>query len=151
MVWIALGILGALVLSGILVGAIVRQMRSSLASRVHALYRPDQILLEDDGANFFGKESVGVMQVRGNGALVLTANHLHFFMLAPHSEIRIPISSIREMKITKQHLYKVTPFDLLKVVFSENDRIDSVAWYLSDPILWKQRIEMLQSESLSGS
>jgi hypothetical protein len=147
--WIVLGILGVLIFIGILARIVLGWVRSSLVARIHASYRPDQILLEEYRANFFGRESAGVFQVRGNGALVLTANHLHFFMLVPKTEICIAISSIRDMTVTKQHLYKVTPFDLLKVVYSENGQLDSIAWYLSQPAMWKQRIEMLQVESLS--
>ena len=146
-VWIVLAIFGSLVGIGLLTRLILGWIRSSLIARIHARYRPDQILLEEDWANFFGRESVGVLQVRGNGALVLTATDLHFFMLVPKTEICIPLSSIREMTITKQHLYKVTPFDLLKVVYIEKDRFDSIAWYLPQPAMWKQRIESLQAES----
>lgn len=148
--WIVLGVFGALVGIGLLTKVILGWIRSSLVARIHACYRPEQILLEEYRANFFGKESAGVFQVRGNGALVLTATDLHFFMLVPKTEICIPISSIREMTITKQHLYKVTPFDLLKVVYTEKDRIDSIAWYLPQPATWKQRIETLQAECQSG-
>ncbi len=150
LVWILLGICGALILTGILARITLGLVRSNLVSRVRARYRPDQILLEDRGANFFGRQSAGVLQVRGNGSLVLTATDLHFFMLVPKSEICIPLSSIREMTITKHHLHKVTPFDLLKLVFSESDQIDSIAWYLSDPIMWKKRIEALQADGLSA-
>jgi len=148
--WIVLGIFGALVGIGLLTKVILGWIRSSLVARIHALYPPDQILLEEYRANFFGKESAGVFQVRGNGGLVLSATDLHFFMLVPKMEICIPISSIREMTITKQHLYKVTPFDLLKVVYTEKDRLDSIAWYLPQPAMWKQRIETLQAERLAG-
>jgi len=147
--WIVLWIFGALMLIGILARMFLGWIRSSLVARIHASYRPDQILLEEYRANFFGRESAGVFQVRGNGALVLTATDLHFFMLLPKTEICIPILSIREITITKQHLYKVTPFDLLKVVYSENGQLDSIAWYLSQPAMWKQRIEMLQAKSHS--
>ncbi|MFM8175711.1 MAG: hypothetical protein ACKN81_19405, partial [Pirellulaceae bacterium] len=149
-IWIVLAIFGSLVGIGLLTRLILGWIRSSLVARIHACYRPEQILLEEYRANYFGKESAGVFQVRGNGALVLTATDLHFFMLVPKTEICIPISSIREMTITKQHLYKVTPFDLLKVVYSENDQIDSIAWYLSQPAIWKQRIGTLQAECRSG-
>ncbi|MBK9051763.1 MAG: hypothetical protein IPL78_12865 [Chloroflexi bacterium] len=46
--------------------------------------------MKDLKANSFGLESAGVWQARGNGGLVLTGKELHFFMLIPNKEVRVP-------------------------------------------------------------
>ena len=98
-------------------------------------------LMKDLKANSFGLESARVWQVRGNGGLVLTAEYLHFFMFLPKGDLRVPLGAITELTFTKSHLGKATIYDLLKVRFSVEDKSDSIAWYLTDPPAWKNRIE----------
>ena len=102
-------------------------------------------LMKDLTANSFGLESAGVWQVRGNGGLVLTEKALHFFMFLPQRDLRVPLDAITELTLTKSHLGKATIYDLLKVRFSAEDKTDSIAWYLTDPQAWKDRIEELKA------
>lgn len=146
---IGLAVLGALAITVFAVGAtkaVYRVMRGPLANQISAQYRPEEVLLQDLKANSFGVESEGLLQPRGNGGLVLTRDGLHFFMFLPRKQVRVPLAAISEVTLTKSHLGKVTPFDLLKVRFSTDGGPDAIAWYLTDPRAWKTRIEALKDD-----
>ena len=93
----------------------------------------DSIKLIDSGANFFGQESSGLKQIRGNGMLVLTDQELVFLMYMPRKEVVIPLSKIKEISNPKSFLGKTKFQPLLKVDFTQNDSInqDSMAWLTS--------------------
>ena len=146
---IGLIVLGVVVIT--LVMAVVAKlalylMRRPLEARIAAHYGPDEILMQDLAANSFGQESKGVWQGRGNGALVLTKDYLHFFRFVRGADVRVPLGAITELSFTKSHLGKATIYDLLKVRFSVDGQTDSIAWYLTDPTAWKNRIEELSAE-----
>ncbi len=141
----ALGVIGiALVMSGV-TKLVLRLMKRPLEARIAVLYGPDEILMKDLGANNFGLESWGVWQGRGNGALVLTKDCLHFFRFVSGGDVQVPLEAITEVAFTKTHLGKATIYDLLKVRFTVDARPDSIAWYLTDPKAWKSRIEELNA------
>ena len=98
-------------------------------------------------ANFFGLESKGVKQIRGNGFLVLTENKLYFEMwVKPRTIIEIPIKSIKKIETVKSHLYKSRFNPLLKVIFTNDiGEIDSVAWMVGKNRLeeWRDALEKL--------
>ena len=142
---IALGVVAiVLVMSGV-TKLTLRLMKRPLETRITALYGPDEILMKDLAANNFGLESWGVWQGRGNGALVLTMDCLHFFRFVSAGDVRVPLKAITEVTFTKTHLGKATIYDLLKVRFAVDDKPDSIAWYLTDPKAWKSRIEELKA------
>mgnify|MGYP000099480994 CR=1 FL=1 len=120
-------------------------MKGPLEARIASHYGQDEILLKDLKANSFGVESAGVWQLRGNGGLVLTGKNLHFFMFVPKSDLCVLLDTITELTITKSHLGKTTPYDLLKVHYCDEGTMDSIAWYLTDPRAWKLRIEGLKA------
>jgi hypothetical protein len=141
----------AVVVAVILVSKLVLHLlKGPLEGRIAAQYGKNEILMQDLGANSFGLESKGVMQLRGNGGLVLTAKYLHFFMFIPKREVRIPLEAITQLALTKSHLGKATIYDLLKVHFAVDGQPDSIAWYLADSQAWKNRIETLLAKSLAG-
>jgi hypothetical protein len=147
---IGLVVVAALVLTlvaGLISKVVLAFIKGSLEVRITAQYRPDDILMQDLKANYFGRESAGVGQLRGNGGLLLTAKQLHFFMFLPKSDISIPLTAITKLTITKSHLGKATLYDLLKVTFLANGQPDSIAWYLTEPTVWKNRIEALQTSN----
>lgn len=138
---IVAGVLAAAVLFILLPKLIFLLMKKPLEKRVFACYPPEQVQRVDLKANFFGLESAGVFQARGNGALVLTPQELHFFQFLPRRDLRIPLSSISEVSFVKSHLGKITPFDLLKVRFLHEGKPDSAAWFVPEPWQWKQEVE----------
>ncbi len=107
-------------------------------------YPAERIVLADYLANCFGLQSAGVWQTRGIGGLVLTSECLHFFMLLPNKEFRIPLREITKMTIAKSHLGKATPFDLLKVTFNKDGMEDSIAWLIKNPRNWISTIEQIR-------
>ena len=120
-------------------------MKAPLEARIAAHYGPDEILMKDLAANSFGLESRGVWQGRGNGGLVLTMDCLHFFRFVRGADLRVPLAAITELSFTRSHLGKATIHDLLKVRFSIDGATDSIAWCLTAPAAWKNRIEELKA------
>lgn len=94
----------------------------------------------EPGANSFGVQSAGALQLRGNGGLVLTANELHFFMLVPSRELRIPLADIREVKTVKSHLGKTVAQPLLHVRWAIGEGEEAVAWWVRDVEAWKAKL-----------
>ena len=94
------------------------------------------------GANFFGIESLGFMQVRGNGILLLTDTDLVFGMFRPKRDCLIPLALIEKTELVESHLTKTVFQTLLKVYFTnEEGDADSVAWWVANPAEWKNVLE----------
>jgi hypothetical protein len=93
-------------------------------------------------ANFFGIESRGVMQIRGNGILLLTGTDLVFEMFQPSREFLIPLANIVKIELVDSHLTKTVFQPLLKVYFTNDEGdADSVAWWVANPTEWKNMLE----------
>lgn len=93
-------------------------------------------------ANFFGIESQGIRQIRGNGILLLTDTDLVFGMFRPTLDVLIPLANIKKIEFTESHLTKTVFQPLLKVYFTNEDgETDSVAWWLPNPTEWKNVLE----------
>jgi len=137
------------VLAGLLQLGLTKGIKTQTSKRVAKSYATEQIILVDYLANCFGLQSAGVWQVRGNGGLVLTNDCLHFFMLLPNKEFRVPLTNITQMTITKSHLGKATPFDLLKVTFQDEGKEDSIAWLIKNPRNWISTIEQIRQKQNS--
>jgi hypothetical protein len=142
---IALGVVAITLVVAVVAKLILHLMRRPLEARIAAHYGPDEVLMTDLAANSFGLESKGVWQGRGNGGLVLTKDYLHFFRFVPGADFRVPLGAITELSFTKSHLGKATIYDLLKVRFAVDGQTDSIAWYLTGPTSWKNRIEELRA------
>ncbi len=115
----------------------IRKLFNKRINEIRQKFGVNRIRAEAD-ANFFGLESGGKTQIRGNGRLLLTDNELVFGMFKPAKEIVIPLSSITAIDIVKWHLGKSIFQPLLKVYFdNENGTQDSGAWWLANPKEWK--------------
>ncbi len=102
-------------------------------------FQGGKIILKSNFANFFGQESKGRGQIRGNGLLILTEDELFFAMYLPKREFHIPIRSISNIETTNKHLGKTKLRALLKVNFSnEIGNADSCAWLVGDLDKWIQ-------------
>lgn len=95
----------------------------------------------DRAAHFFGQESRGVTQMRGNGTLILTDSDLIFEMWVLNTEFRIPLRSIQAIENPSWFLGKSRFTPLLKVVYT-NDQgaTDSMAWQVRDLGGWMRLI-----------
>ncbi|MBN1801594.1 MAG: hypothetical protein JW891_08830 [Candidatus Lokiarchaeota archaeon] len=106
-----------------------------------------KIILKFRGANFFGQESKGVAQIRGNGNLILYKNELFFKQWLPKKIISIPLKKIKSVDTTSFHIYRYTGRPLLKVVFeNEKGQNDSVAWIVGMLDRWITTINSLIQE-----
>ncbi len=102
--------------------------------------------LSAQNVNFFGQESKGLGQVRGNGSLILTDSELYFEMWAPKRVLRIPKHMIKSVEnpAPKWFLKKTKNRPLLKVLFTnEQGQEDSAAWIVPELDHWIQKLSGL--------
>ena len=96
----------------------------------------------DRTASFFGQESRGAPQLRGNGILILTDSDLIFEMLVTNRQFRIPLRSIQAIENPTWFLGKSRFTPLLKVVFiNDQGATDSMAWQVTDLSGWMRLID----------
>ena len=89
-------------------------------------------LLVDDFANFFGLESRGRFQIRGNGCLALGDAQLVFAMWLPRRQLVIKRDRIEAVDTVDSHLGKRIGRPLLHVTFNN----DAAAWFVRDVDRW---------------
>jgi type II secretory pathway component PulJ len=95
----------------------------------------------DRAASFFGQESRGVAQMRGNGTLILTDTELIFEMWVPNNTFRIPLRHIQSLENPRSFLGKSRFTPLLKVVYTnEQGTKDAMAWQVPDLNGWMRHI-----------
>ena len=100
-----------------------------------------KILIHDTFVNFFGLESKGMKQTRGNGILILTEKELHFELYLPKQVLSIPLTHITNITTPRSHLSKSKFKPLLKIYFTtETGQNDSIAWLVKDLSLWHQHL-----------
>lgn len=107
-------------------------------------FNEEDIIQVSEKANFFGVESKGSKQVRGNGVLVLKKNELYFQMWIPKRILKISISSIKNVTSTTHHLRKMKDINLLKVIFiNDNGKEDSAAWWVKYLNEWLTKLKAI--------
>jgi hypothetical protein len=95
----------------------------------------------DRTASFFGQESHGSAQMRGNGTLILTDTDLIFEMWVPDKQFLIPLHSIQSIENPISFLGKSRLAPLLKVVYvNDQGAADSIAWQVADLGGWMRLI-----------
>jgi hypothetical protein len=130
-VWLVIGIVGLTLAILLIVFSLVARMGRRRTAETESRY-PNALLVVP-GANFFGQESAGVGQVRGNGTLVLTSNVLIFEMWVPQRTVKIPLDRITSVDTVKSFLAKTRGVPLLRVSFQqENGLPDAAAWQVRD-------------------
>jgi hypothetical protein len=135
--YILAGILVLLVIQRVIMGALRHRMMKMVQER----FAGHGIQLMSLGANFFGQQSRGMAQIRGNGALVLLDDRLCFILAAPRREFVIPLQQITGVTLAKSHLGKTILQSLLRVDYTTDQGPDAIAWALSDPEKWLREIE----------
>lgn len=104
----------------------------------------ENILLIASDANFFGQNSAGFKQIKGNGTLVLTKEKLYFELLLPKKVIEIPLKKIERIEEDRSHLGKTTGSKLMKIIYrNESGSIDCCAWLVRNRKAWFNQIEQL--------
>ena len=111
---------------------------------VYEKFDKKEIVMDLYKANFFGLESSGLKQTRGNGVLILTNKELFFGMLKPERDLSIPLNSIIKINTSeKSHLKKKTAMRLLKITFQNDGKEDIAAWLVSKLDNWETAIRKL--------
>lgn len=130
------GVLALLIGLSALTRAVYAQTRA-LIPKHHA---PESIVLADERALSFGLESKGPLQLRGNGALVLTRRELHFIPLSANAEVRIPLESIKRASTVRAHLGKTIGRKLLRVDYDDEGRAEAIALFVQDVESWLRHL-----------
>ncbi|MBD3195566.1 MAG: hypothetical protein GF317_10950 [Candidatus Lokiarchaeota archaeon] len=109
--------------------------------RAHERFSKEEIILACDDANYFGMESRGVREVRGNGTLILTEEIIFFLKWVPEDIIEIPLNKIQDITTPKSHMHRSAFLKLLKVSFlNQEGNQDSVAWFVRDLDKWTKAL-----------
>jgi hypothetical protein len=91
------------------------------------------VLFKDSSANFFGQESKGHMQIRGNGIFIITDENILFYRYLPQMELKIPVENIIAVESAGSFLGKSIFRPLLKIKFkTPSGNQDTAAWYLKE-------------------
>lgn len=99
------------------------------------------MLVADESANFFGVESRGKGQVRGNGYLAASPGQILFVMWMPRRELAIPRHRVTAVERTRSHLGKSVGRELLRVRFTNDaGEPDSAAWLVRDLGAWESAL-----------
>ncbi|MBJ8348173.1 hypothetical protein [Antrihabitans sp. YC2-6] len=120
---------------------VVRAMRRKGAATLEAEFGEGEVQRSDPLANYFGLESRGVKQMRGNGTLVLTRNQLWFRRIGGNEALEIPLGAVVDADIASSHLGKRVGRPLLRVRFETTAGPDVVAWYVGDAEGWVGAIQ----------
>ncbi|MFC8044673.1 hypothetical protein [Nocardia sp. NPDC057353] len=134
---VIVGVVGGVI--ALTVVLVTKRVQQSSANAVAAAFAPGEVLRSDPMANFFGWESRGGRQIRGNGALVLTAQRLWFRRAGAAEPLEIPLAAVTGIEIVRSHNGKSVRRDLLRVAVAG----DSVAWWVREPKDWESHLRSL--------
>lgn len=109
---------------------------------VEAMFREEEIILQHNFAHFYGLESIGHAQAKGNGVLVMTSKELYFLKALPRREYRVPLSAITQVSNPRSHLGKSNVTKLLRVDFIRDGKVDAIAWMVGEEFeTWTQAVQ----------
>jgi hypothetical protein len=130
--------LGLAVVVAVVFGGVFVVLRNTARQKeASARERYPQARQIDRAASFFGQESRGATQMRGNGTLILTDSELIFEQWVTNRVFRIPLRSIQAIENPSWFLGKSRFAPLLKVVYTnELGKADSMAWQVPDLSGW---------------
>jgi hypothetical protein len=138
---IVLPLLAGLIVFVAVMRGIMSLVRRRLFQQIRRKFSGQTIIRMSIGANFFGQTSRGLGQIRGNGALVLTPNQLHFALFAPRRELTIELGDVVSLSTPRVHLGKTMGAKLLRVDFRADGGEDAAAWAVRDLEEWVSDIE----------
>lgn len=111
----------------------IKRKRAEQISEVKEKFDEKDIVFSDYSANFFGKKSDGISQIRGNGIFLVTEHEIYFFLLMPRKEVCIPVKQIIAITSETSFLGKSKFRPLLVIKFEDSaGNIDSAAWLIRD-------------------
>ena len=144
---ISISVIGGIVLLILILKTAFSSTQWILNEQVQNKFLKDDIVLSTTRASCFGVKSKGGMQVRGNGALVLTNEVLYFLMAFPRKEFVIPIKSIIDLTTPKSFNGKSILTPLLCVHYNIDSKEDEIAWAVSNLQKWIGEIKKLQQKT----
>jgi hypothetical protein len=112
----------------VVIRVVASRLKRRALDEIRRKFAGRTIVRQSVGANYFGRSSAGLGQVRGNGVLVLTADELYFLMFAPHRELTIPLNTVTSVSTPRSHLGKTAGVRLLRVDFRAGTGEDTAAW-----------------------
>ena len=122
---------------------IFSSVRKKLETYIQVNFDKKDVLGVTTRANFFGEQSKGARQIRGNGALVLTKDQVHFIRALPFKEIAIPLKSVSGVSLPDSFNGKTVFSRLLCIHFQTPAGADAFGIAVKDPETWKEAIENL--------
>ena len=138
---ITVSVLGGLLVLFLILRTVMGAVRGRMEQVIQERFKREEMLAATPSASFFGVESLGGRQVRGNGALVLTRDEIWFHRAAPAKEFRIPISDVVEVTLPRSFCGKSILRPLLCVRYKTEKGEDAIAWAVRQPERWKAAIE----------
>lgn len=141
MIWGLVG-LGVLLVAGLVIAGIaIGLVRTTRVEEAAQALRGEDIIKQANGANFFGQQSRGMGQVRGNGVLALTRTKLYFLMWLPKREFEIPLTAVTGVERPRSFLGKSKGIELLKVAFrNDKGESDAMAWVVPELDEWERAV-----------
>lgn len=145
-IFIAGGVLLLISIFMVLINKWLQNVNIKAMEEMNELY-PGEVILHQDGANFFGRKSLGFGQVRGNGLLILTEKKLLFRQAAPSRWFEIPIDRITGIQNPRSFMGKGFAGGLLVVnYFNEEGESDAIGWAVRDYRNWNNLLESAREE-----
>ena len=129
-VWI---LLATLAVSAVIAFFIVRRNRTRAEQRLAEVPGP---VLRSTAATSLGLDSQASSPMRGTGTLVLTDGEVAFAQWQPDVLVRIPRSAIDEVDTTRTHGGKTMSNDLLRIRWTADGSVDTVAFFVRDLDPW---------------
>ena len=112
----------------------IKKVKSIRLHELQSTFAFDEIIYEEDMANFMGIKSLGMTQIRGNGIFIILSDKLFFSLFFPRKDIEIPRSSITGIRTEKAFLGKTKFKPLVVIDFtSESGSKDSVGFLVAEP------------------
>lgn len=122
----------------------IRLIRESLDRRLAEVERGlagEEVIRATRRANYFGRASASMAQLRGNGVLVLATRELVFCMLAPRREYRVPLESVVDVGYQRSFKGKTVGGELLVVHYrDEYGVLDALCFWVPEPRKWGEAI-----------
>ncbi len=135
------GLVTFFVLVAFLLILFLRRLSRKALTQAMENWESEGVILSERVSNFFGRESAGYAQVRGNCAFLLTEAGLRHLMWSPRRQLTINWDKVRKAEKVKYHLGKTKLRHLVKVHFiNEKGEPDSAAWYVRNVELWIEAI-----------
>lgn len=121
--------------------AAVQRMSAASAEAIDREFAGVEVVRKAPMANYFGLESKGGKQLRGNGALVATPEELWFRRAGASEPLRVARHTITATSIVRSHAGKSVGRALVRVDFEGQEGPDAAAWYVPDAEAWAAELQ----------